>query len=171
VGDGGHGHGVFQIDDRWHDFAKTAEVMDPEQNADYAAGMISGLLKRYGGNVHEALSAYNSGGPTSTGTRTLWGDGRDLGYADSVMEHYRRLTGTSGAAPPVPSEPAQPGGTNADGEPAELSELLSALQSLASDTASSSMQPPTPYQPQQQPQSYHRQMTDYSSLFDDDDND
>ena len=24
VGDGGHGHGLFQIDDRWHDFAKDA---------------------------------------------------------------------------------------------------------------------------------------------------
>lgn len=178
VGDGGHGRGVFQIDDRWHDFAKTPEAMDPQDNADYAAGMISGLLKRYGGNVHEALSAYNSGDPDATGTRTKWGDGRNLGYADSVIEHYRRLTGTSGAPPSetpgtetgAPNNPSpQPLGTNSSGEPAELAELLQALESMASSGAGS-MQPPTPPQPPQSPQSYHRQMTDYSSLFDDDDN-
>ena len=89
VGDGGHGHGLFQIDDRWHPFASTGAAMDPGKNADYAAGMLSGLLKRYGGNVHEALSAYNSGSPTATGTKTRWADGADLGYADSVMRHYR----------------------------------------------------------------------------------
>ncbi len=181
VGDGGHGRGIFQIDDRWHDFAKTPEAMDPQDNADYAAGMISGLLKRYGGTVHEALSAYNAGDPDATGTRTRWGDGRNLGYADSVIEHYRRLTGTSGAVPPETSgaapggpndpspQPPQPPGINASGEPAELAELLQALESMASSGASS-MQPPTPPQPPQPPQSYHRQMTDYSSLFDDDDN-
>jgi hypothetical protein len=168
VGDGGHGHGLFQIDDRWHDFAKTADAMDPERNADYAAGMISGLLKRYGGNVHEALSAYNAGDPTSTGTRTEWAGGRDLGYADSVLEHYRRLTGTSVTEPAAPNDPSgSMPGTSADGEPAELTELLEALQTLASG-AMSSMQQPTIGQPPQQPQSYHRQMTDYSSLFDDD---
>ncbi|HEX8805828.1 MAG TPA: transglycosylase SLT domain-containing protein, partial [Candidatus Aquilonibacter sp.] len=67
VGDGGHGRGLFQIDDRWHDFAKTSAAMDPAQNADYAAGMLSGLLKRYDGNVDEALSAYNSGDPHGRG--------------------------------------------------------------------------------------------------------
>src|SRR5580692_6451331 len=73
VGDGGHGRGVFQIDDRWHDFAKSSDAMDPEKNANYAAGMISRLLHRYGGNVHQALSAYNAGDPDATGTRTEWG--------------------------------------------------------------------------------------------------
>src|SRR5581483_7681288 len=51
VGDGGHGRGVFQIDDRWHTFAKTSAAMDPSKNAEYAAGMIRGLLDRYHGNV------------------------------------------------------------------------------------------------------------------------
>ncbi len=93
VGDGGHGRGVFQIDDRWHDFAKTAAAMDPAQNADYAAGMLSGLLKRYNGNVKEALSAYNAGDPHAKGTSTSWGDGEKLDYADSVMRHYQQLGG------------------------------------------------------------------------------
>lgn len=98
VGDGGHGHGVFQIDDRFHDFAKTPRVMDPQANADYAAGMISGLLKRYGGNIHKALTAYNAGDPNATGTITAWHDGSRLGYADSVLRHYANIAGTTPAA-------------------------------------------------------------------------
>jgi Transglycosylase SLT domain len=93
VGDGGHGHGVFQIDDRWHAFASTPSAMDPSQNADYAAGMLSGLLKKYGGNAREALSAYNAGSPNALGTVTMWQDGTKLGYADSVLRHYAGLGG------------------------------------------------------------------------------
>lgn len=95
VGDGGHGRGVFQIDDRYHDFARTRQAMEPDANADYAAGMISGLLKRYGGDVHKALSAYNAGSPDATGTVTQWQDGKRLGYADSVLRHYAALSGTT----------------------------------------------------------------------------
>jgi hypothetical protein len=91
VGDGGHGRGLFQIDDRWHDFAKSVAAMDPAQNADYAAGMLSGLLRRYGGNVRQALSAYNAGSPTAEGTSTTWADGQTLDYADSVLRHYQQL--------------------------------------------------------------------------------
>jgi hypothetical protein len=94
VGDGGHGHGVFQIDDRYHAFASTPAAMDPAQNANYAAGMLSGLLQKYGGNVHAALSAYNAGSPSATGTTTNWG-GTTLGYADSVMAHYAQLNGSA----------------------------------------------------------------------------
>lgn len=93
VGDGGHGHGVFQIDDRFHTFARTAAAMDPQANADYAAHMISGLLKQYGGDVHKALSAYNAGSADARGTVTAWHDGRQLGYADSVLRHYSALAG------------------------------------------------------------------------------
>lgn len=95
IGDGGHGHGIFQIDDRFHGFASTAAAMQPRANADYAAGMIAGLLKRYGGDVHKALSAYNAGDPRAKGTVTQWHDGQHLGYADSVLRHYARLAGTT----------------------------------------------------------------------------
>ena len=103
VGDGGHGHGLFQIDDRWHDFAKVGAAMDPAQNADYAAGMLSGLLQRYHGDVHEALSAYNSGDPHGAGTSTTWGDGKTLDYADSALRHYQQLqpTGASMSFNPI----------------------------------------------------------------------
>ncbi len=93
VGDGGHGRGIFQIDDRWHAFARSAAAMNPQANADYAAGMIADLLQRYGGDVHKALSAYNAGDPNATGTVTAWQDGRRMGYADSVMRHYAQISG------------------------------------------------------------------------------
>ncbi len=99
VGDGGHGHGLFQIDDRYHAFARTAQAMDPASNADYAAGMIADNLKRYG-SVRAALSAYNAGDPNATGTKTEWGDGKILGYADSVMRHYQQICGEARADQP-----------------------------------------------------------------------
>jgi hypothetical protein len=91
VGDGGHGRGLFQIDDRSHDFAQTPGAMNPQANADYAAGMISNLLKQFGGNIRKALSAYNSGSPDASGTKTTWADGQTLDYADSVLRHYQQL--------------------------------------------------------------------------------
>jgi hypothetical protein len=95
VGDAGYGHGLFQIDDRWHAFARTPGAMDPARNADYAAGMLESNLGRYG-NLRSALSAYNAGSPSATGTRTDWGDGNPVGYADSVFRHYARLSGDAG---------------------------------------------------------------------------
>ncbi len=108
VGDGGHGHGVFQIDDRWHAFAQTPEAMKPAANAQYAAHMIRGLMDKFGGNIRSALSSYNAGSPTARGTPTRWGDGQVLGYADSVMRHYRRIAGTAGGAPPAPGKTTGP---------------------------------------------------------------
>jgi hypothetical protein len=97
VGDGGHGHGLFQIDDRYHSFARTPAAMRPSANADYAARMLSGLLHQYGGNVRKALSAYNAGDPEARGTVTTWADGSRLAYADSVMRHYAELGGSFGS--------------------------------------------------------------------------
>lgn len=91
VGDGGHGHGLFQIDDRYHAFARTADAMDPSKNADYAAHLLHDLVAQYGGDLPAALNAYNSGSPNATGTLTTWRDGRTLGYADSVERHYADL--------------------------------------------------------------------------------
>ncbi len=92
VGDGGHGHGIFQIDDRYHTFARSDGAMDPQHNAEYAAGMLSNLIRRYG-SVHRALSAYNAGSPDATGTVTRWSDGARLGYADSVLRHEAGIAG------------------------------------------------------------------------------
>ena len=171
VGDGGHGRGLFQIDDRWHSFAQSPAAMDPAQNADYAAGMISGLLSRYGGNVHRALSAYNAGSPDATGTTTQWPDGRRLGYADSVLQHYARLTG-SAAAPSATTGGPHNAATEME-EPqetavAELQTLITELGALQSQAQS---MPALPAAPQiAQPQPYQQQIADYAGLLSGDDN-
>lgn len=168
VGDGGHGHGVFQIDDRWHSFARTAAVMEPAKNADYAAGMLSGLLDRYGGDVHKALSAYNAGSPDAVGTTTQWPDGRRLGYADSVLEHYSQLTGTA-APEELASNPASAGGVSVEPASAqesaiaELPSLISELSALQSQAMALPSPPSLP--PVEQSQPYQQQATDYGSLL------
>ena len=128
VGDGGHGHGLFQIDDRYHAFASTPAAMDPGQNAGYAAGMLSGLLRKFGGNVRAALSAYNSGSPSAAGTTTNWG-GRVLGYADSVLAHYAGLGGN----------PAALTGSARDFQIADLPEAAAAVNGLRNAASASTV--------------------------------
>lgn len=167
VGDGGHGRGVFQIDDRWHDFARTAAAMDPGSNAEYAANMLSGLLARYGGDVHAALSAYNSGSATAVGTQTTWPGGRRLGYADSVLAHYAKIAGAP--APVVTPASAAAAGTalaaSSGGEPQTLLTLLSGLIASLGALDSPMLQPPAA---PQAPQQYQAQTIDYGSLLDGD---
>jgi transglycosylase-like protein with SLT domain len=163
VGDGGHGRGLFQIDDRWHSFANGPAAMDPGKNADYAAGMLSGLLKCYGGNVREALSAYNAGSPTAVGTKTRWADGSDLSYADSVLRHYVRLDADSPQSAAIAESPS----TVAS---------VGALQSQAQSLPIMPPSLPAPPQPASRPSStaaYHHQATDYLALLsaDTDEND
>lgn len=163
IGDGGHGHGLFQIDDRWHAFARTASAMDPGENADYAAGMISGLLARYGGNVHQALSAYNAGSPDAVGTKTRWSDGREIGYADSVLEHYAHLTGSAPqpGSSPNPGPPAAAGASPSQLDRNELSSLIASLSALDSPLLGPPQLPATP-------QPYQQQVADYAGLLDND---
>ena len=127
VGDGGHGHGLFQIDDRWHAFARSPAAMDPASNADYAAGILSSNLQRFGGNVRAALSAYNAGSPNATGTRTDWGDGKPVGYAESVLRHYERLGGDPDTAPPRATA-RRPRGR--ERHPRDSAEAVDALRAL-----------------------------------------
>jgi hypothetical protein len=124
VGDGGHGHGIFQIDDRFHAFAQTSAAMNPTANADYAAKMIRGLLDRNGGDVHAALSSYNAGSPRALGTTTRWADGSVLGYADSVLRHYNRLGAAAPAATTSTPAPAQNTGTQPFDPEALLNEMI-----------------------------------------------
>jgi hypothetical protein len=126
VGDGGHGRGLFQIDDRWHAFARSPAAMDPASNADYAAGILSSNLQRFGGNVRAALSAYNAGSPTATGTRTDWGDGKPVGYADSVLRHYERL----GGDPDTVRRGATAGDPTAASDPRDSAAAVDELRAL-----------------------------------------
>jgi hypothetical protein len=130
--------------------------------------MLSGLLKCYGGNVHEALSAYNSGSPAATGTKTRWADGADLGYADSVMRHYAGLTGS-----PAPDESAE---STAIAESSATVSSVGALGAAAQSYPLPALSLPAPSLPApslpstSQAHSYHRQSTDYMSLLGDDTN-
>jgi hypothetical protein len=91
VGDNGHGHGLFQIDDRWNAFARTPAAMDPAANAMFAAQLFKAFLERAGGNIKGAISAYNAGSPGACGTKTTWPDGTTLCYADSVLRHQKAI--------------------------------------------------------------------------------
>jgi hypothetical protein len=153
IGDGGHGHGVFQIDDRSYAFARTPAAMDPAKSANMAASILSNNLQQYGGNVKAALSAYNTGSPSATGTTTTWGDGQTLGYADSVLRHVSELGGTSGAlAAEAPYTSADvnalanlgaatpPATTGAGAAPVGLDPSLLDPSALSSSTSSSGSQ-------------------------------
>jgi soluble lytic murein transglycosylase-like protein len=155
VGDGGHGRGLFQIDDRWHAFASTPAAMEPTKNADYAARMISGLLKQYGGNVREALSAYNSGSPTATGTMTRWADGSELSYADSVLRHYRKLDGKPDESPQSTAI-------------AESGATVASVGTLSAQAQRLPMPMAMPIATRQREHTYHREATNYQQLFTDD---
>ncbi|MBV8149456.1 MAG: transglycosylase SLT domain-containing protein [Candidatus Eremiobacteraeota bacterium] len=156
VGDGGHGHGLFQIDDRSHAFAESQQASDPAANADYAAGMLSSLMARYG-NLRQALSAYNTGQPNAIGTQTRWPDGERLAYADSVLKHYDAISAMT-----------EPQSLLASAQ-AELPSLTASLSTLSSAAATAPTQPPTLPSLPSPDQTYHRQTTDYSALFADDD--
>lgn len=58
--DGQHGKGVMQIDDRFHEFAKTPDVFDPKKNIEYGANYLSNLYKETG-SWTAALKRYNGG--------------------------------------------------------------------------------------------------------------
>ena len=148
VGDSGHGHGVFQIDDRSWSFAKTPAAMNPSANADFAAGMLADNLQRYGGNVKMALSAYNAGSPTATGTATTWANGTTLGYADSVLAHYSELGGTGATGAVSAADLAAESGENL----ANVNALSNAYDAYTGSSADSSSalgapQNPSPYTP------------------------
>jgi soluble lytic murein transglycosylase-like protein len=58
--DGQHGKGVMQIDDRFHQFAKTQDVFDPAKNIDYGAKYLADLYEKTG-SWSAALKRYNGG--------------------------------------------------------------------------------------------------------------
>ena len=83
-GDGGHGYGMFQLDDRTagREAMLPKVAADPAYAADVAASMLSNLLKQYGGDKRKALAAYNAGSPTQQG----------MAYADEVLGYEPKMT-------------------------------------------------------------------------------
>jgi hypothetical protein len=66
IGDHGHGHGLMQIDDRYHAtwLAGHNNGMDPATNIDYGAQQLAANIARFPNNLEAAIAAYNAG-PTA----------------------------------------------------------------------------------------------------------
>jgi hypothetical protein len=62
-GDGGHGKGIMQIDDRSHAFANTDQAWNPAANIDYGVRLLKQNYENSGGNWHDAIRKYNGSGP------------------------------------------------------------------------------------------------------------
>ena len=58
--DGQHGKGVMQIDDRFHEFARTPDVFDPKKNIEYGTKYLRQLYDQTG-SWQAALKRYNGG--------------------------------------------------------------------------------------------------------------
>ena len=98
VGDGGHGHGVWQLDDRSHTppgGSWPAFDANVTLQCSTAAAMVHGLLASTGGNVEEAAAIYNSGQPGEPGT--THGD-----YGIDVLERMQFLQQFPGGSANVP---------------------------------------------------------------------
>jgi hypothetical protein len=100
VGDYGHGHGVWQLDDRFHNppggFANFDRNV-PLQCAT-AADMMHSLLTIEGGNVERAAARYNSGQPERG--PTTGGD-----YGIDVLGRMQTLQQMFPGRPPGPVPP------------------------------------------------------------------
>jgi hypothetical protein len=83
VGDSGHGHGVFQLDDRSHQIPPEFD-QDVQAQAQIAAGMLAAAYGRFG-NWMNACNYYNSGSPDTSST--TGGD-----YGPDVMERQAYLS-------------------------------------------------------------------------------
>lgn len=83
-GDGGHGHGVFQLDDRWHQIPPGFD-QDVATQTETAARMLTDLHQRVG-DWTLACNLYNSGSTDVNQTA-----GRD--YGPDVMGRQQCLAG------------------------------------------------------------------------------
>jgi hypothetical protein len=107
LGDGGHGHGVFQLDDRTpgRDALLRSVEHDSARSAEVAAGMVREGLERSHGDVLGAMRYYNSGsvhGRTSTASF----HGQHVPYETAVAsreDEYRTVAGMHRAAPAHPA--------------------------------------------------------------------
>ncbi len=100
TGDQGHGHGGFQLDDRWHEIPEGFDY-DIDAQATKAANMLAGLFERED-DWQRALNRYNSGSPDVNRTT-----GRDYGpdvwsrreyLAANYKEDSNAAQGTDGDA-------------------------------------------------------------------------
>jgi hypothetical protein len=101
VGDFGHGHGVWQLDDRWHTPPGGFTRFDANVplQCSTAAAMLHGMLTVTGGNVQHAAAIYNSGQTGDAGT-THHDYGTDVLERMQVLQ--RRFGNGSSVQPNLP---------------------------------------------------------------------
>lgn len=79
VGDGGHSHGLMQIQPYWHgkrmERLGCQDLYNPYQNVTVGTDYLAEMLRWYNGNIEKALVAYNQGSYQGTVTQ----------YAKSVL--------------------------------------------------------------------------------------
>ncbi len=63
--------GIAQIIPRWH---PNVNVWDPDEALDYAASLVAGHLRRYGGDIRKALTAYHAGPGTLDKALSIGGE-------------------------------------------------------------------------------------------------
>jgi hypothetical protein len=97
IGDGGHGHGMFQLDDRSHHPIPPGFDNDVHAQATMAAQMMKGFYQQYG-DWTKACNVYNSGSPDTA--RTTGGD-----YGPDVMERQAYLAPLGGLTGKVEASP------------------------------------------------------------------
>jgi len=63
TGDHGHGRGIMQIDDRYHDewLRLHSGGMHPATNIRKGASLLAGFLFHFHGDLQKAIAAYNAG--------------------------------------------------------------------------------------------------------------
>lgn len=115
-GDGGHGRGLMQIDDRsWGPWlASHNGGMDPASNIMKGAEILRANLDTFKGNTKAALAAYNAGpGNVQKALR----NGRDPdsvttghNYGSDVLKRMNQFKGvsTGGSTPSTPTKPTGP---------------------------------------------------------------
>lgn len=107
-GDGGHGRGTFQLDDRSHTIPSPFPVTT---QADVAASMLHNLIQTFSGNLKSACSAYNAGvtgarNGIAQGDSDLFTTGHD--YGADVVARMRSLSLPAPTPTPVPAPAPAP---------------------------------------------------------------
>ncbi|MBL8955808.1 MAG: peptidoglycan-binding protein [Myxococcaceae bacterium] len=104
-GDGGHGRGLMQIDDRSHGawLAANQGGMDPASNIMKGAEILRQSIDAFGGDVRKGLAAYNAG---VGGVRRALGEGRTADsattggdYGAAVLRNAEQFSRALGGAP------------------------------------------------------------------------
>ena len=105
TGDGGHGRGLMQIDDRWHPaFTSGEDWKDPTKNLAYGLTRVLVPSFKSLGDLRQAIAAYNCGngssgklpGTKASGVRGALAFGADIDanttggdYSADVLAHAR----------------------------------------------------------------------------------